>query len=65
MGRPLPGFELRIADGELQVRAASCPTFFSRYLDAGAASRASGGRPATSSARTTTATSGTRAAATT
>ena len=34
MGRPLPGFELRVAEGELQVRVASCPTFFSRYLDA-------------------------------
>jgi acyl-coenzyme A synthetase/AMP-(fatty) acid ligase len=34
MGRPLPGFELRIVDGELQVRAESCPTFFDRYLDA-------------------------------
>jgi acyl-coenzyme A synthetase/AMP-(fatty) acid ligase len=34
MGRALPGFELRIADHELQVRVASCPTFFSRYLDA-------------------------------
>jgi acyl-coenzyme A synthetase/AMP-(fatty) acid ligase len=34
MGRPLPGFELRLADGELQVRVESCPTFFSRYLDA-------------------------------
>jgi acyl-coenzyme A synthetase/AMP-(fatty) acid ligase len=38
MGRALPGFDLRIAgdpeaEGELQVRAASCPTFFSRYLD--------------------------------
>ena len=33
MGRPLPGFEVRIADGELQVRRRSCPTFFSRYLD--------------------------------
>jgi acyl-coenzyme A synthetase/AMP-(fatty) acid ligase len=33
MGRPLPGFETRISDGELQVRVASCPTFFSRYLD--------------------------------
>ncbi|HEX5712898.1 MAG TPA: AMP-binding protein [Solirubrobacterales bacterium] len=39
MGKPLPGFETRIADpgesgvGELQLRAASCPTFFSRYLD--------------------------------
>jgi len=45
MGRPLPGFEVRIASadgegvapagepGELQLRAASSPTFFSRYLD--------------------------------
>ena len=41
MGQPLPGFEVRVggdgesaADeiGELQLRAASCPTFFSRYL---------------------------------
>jgi acetyl-CoA synthetase len=37
MGRPLPGFELRVAGdsdagAELQVRVASCPTFFSRYL---------------------------------
>ncbi len=35
MGRPLPGFETRIAEGELQLRVASCPTFFSRYLDGG------------------------------
>jgi acyl-coenzyme A synthetase/AMP-(fatty) acid ligase len=34
MGRPIPGFELRIVDGELQVRVESCPTFFDRYLDA-------------------------------
>ncbi len=33
MGRPLPGFETRITEGQLEVRAASCPTFFSRYLD--------------------------------
>lgn len=39
MGRPLPGFEVRIAGaatgepGELQVRARTCPTFFSGYLD--------------------------------
>ncbi len=32
MGRPLPGIEVRVADGELQVRADTCPTFFSRYL---------------------------------
>ena len=33
MGRPLPGFETRVLDGELQLRVSSCPTFFSRYLD--------------------------------
>jgi len=33
MGKPLPGIETRILDGELQLRAASSPTFFSRYLD--------------------------------
>jgi acetyl-CoA synthetase len=33
MGKPLPGMETRILDGELQLRAASSPTFFSRYLD--------------------------------
>jgi acyl-coenzyme A synthetase/AMP-(fatty) acid ligase len=33
MGKPLPGMEVRIVDGELQLRAASSPTFFSRYLD--------------------------------
>jgi acyl-coenzyme A synthetase/AMP-(fatty) acid ligase len=33
MGKPLPGIEVRIVDGELQLRAASSPTFFSRYLD--------------------------------
>jgi acyl-coenzyme A synthetase/AMP-(fatty) acid ligase len=33
MGRALPGIELRVAAGELQVRRQSCPTFFSRYLD--------------------------------
>ena len=45
MGKPLPGFEVRIAApgheaeeattdlGELQLRAASSPTFFSHYLD--------------------------------
>ena len=32
MGQPLPGIEVRIADGELQVRAATCPTFFAGYL---------------------------------
>jgi acyl-coenzyme A synthetase/AMP-(fatty) acid ligase len=33
MGRALPGFELRVEEGELQVRVESCPTFFTRYLD--------------------------------
>jgi acyl-coenzyme A synthetase/AMP-(fatty) acid ligase len=33
MGKPLPGMETRIFEGELQLRAASSPTFFSRYLD--------------------------------
>ncbi len=44
MGKPLPGLEIRLvapegsevndsASGELQLRAASSPTFFSRYLD--------------------------------
>ena len=33
MGRPLPGIQTRIADGELQVKAETSPTFFSRYMD--------------------------------
>jgi acyl-coenzyme A synthetase/AMP-(fatty) acid ligase len=39
MGKPLPGIETRVVGaevggpGELQLRAASSPTFFSRYLD--------------------------------
>jgi acyl-coenzyme A synthetase/AMP-(fatty) acid ligase len=33
MGKPLPGIETRILDGELQILASSCPTFFSGYLD--------------------------------
>ncbi|HWB68429.1 MAG TPA: AMP-binding protein, partial [Solirubrobacterales bacterium] len=33
MGRPLPGIETRILDGELQLRTATSPTFFDRYLD--------------------------------
>jgi acyl-coenzyme A synthetase/AMP-(fatty) acid ligase len=33
MGRPLPGIEVRVAGGELQVRAESSPTFFVRYVD--------------------------------
>ncbi|HET7443625.1 MAG TPA: AMP-binding protein [Solirubrobacterales bacterium] len=32
MGKVLPGIETRIEEGELQLRAASTPTFFSRYL---------------------------------
>ena len=34
MGKPLPGIELRVEDGELQLRTASCPTFFSHYIGA-------------------------------
>jgi acyl-coenzyme A synthetase/AMP-(fatty) acid ligase len=33
MGRPLPGLETRVLEGELQLRAASSPSFFARYLD--------------------------------
>jgi acyl-coenzyme A synthetase/AMP-(fatty) acid ligase len=33
MGKPLPGIEVRIVEGELQLRTGSSPTFFSRYLD--------------------------------
>jgi acetyl-CoA synthetase len=33
MGKPLPGIAVRIAGGELQLKADSSPTFFSRYLD--------------------------------
>ncbi|MGE5407826.1 MAG: AMP-binding enzyme, partial [Syntrophothermus sp.] len=33
MGKVLPGVQTRIHGGELQVRASSTPTFFSRYLD--------------------------------
>jgi acyl-coenzyme A synthetase/AMP-(fatty) acid ligase len=33
MGRPLPGIEVRVVDGELQVRPETVPTFFSHYLD--------------------------------
>lgn len=33
MGRPLPGIETRVVDGELQVKRMSSPTFFARYLD--------------------------------
>jgi acyl-coenzyme A synthetase/AMP-(fatty) acid ligase len=43
MGKPLPGVEIRLIPvegaetgaGELQLRASSSPTFFSRYLDGG------------------------------
>ncbi len=33
MGTPLPGQQTRIQEGELQLRRASSPTFFSRYVD--------------------------------
>ncbi|HET9119988.1 MAG TPA: AMP-binding protein, partial [Solirubrobacterales bacterium] len=32
MGRPLPGVEIRVIDGELEVRPGTVPTFFSQYL---------------------------------
>jgi acetyl-CoA synthetase len=32
MGLPLPGIDVRVDDGELVLRAESCPTFFSRYI---------------------------------
>jgi acetyl-CoA synthetase len=32
MGKPLPGFDLRINGDTLEVRVETCPTFFSRYL---------------------------------
>jgi acyl-coenzyme A synthetase/AMP-(fatty) acid ligase len=34
MGRPLPGIETRIEDGELQVKPETVPTFFSHYIGA-------------------------------
>lgn len=33
MGKPLPGIIVRVLDGELQLKATTSPTFFSRYLD--------------------------------
>jgi acyl-coenzyme A synthetase/AMP-(fatty) acid ligase len=33
MGRPLPGIETRIVEGELQLKTSSSPTFFGSYLD--------------------------------
>lgn len=33
MGRPLPGIETRVVDGELHLKTATSPTFFSRYID--------------------------------
>jgi acyl-coenzyme A synthetase/AMP-(fatty) acid ligase len=35
MGLPLPGIETRVRDGELQVRADTCPSFFAGYLGDG------------------------------
>jgi acyl-coenzyme A synthetase/AMP-(fatty) acid ligase len=32
MGRPLPGIEVRVNEGQLEVRPETVPTFFSRYL---------------------------------
>ncbi len=33
MGRPLPGIETRVLEGELQVKASTSPTFFRSYVD--------------------------------
>jgi acetyl-CoA synthetase len=33
MGRPLPGVQTKVVDGELQVKPGTVPTFFSCYLD--------------------------------
>jgi acyl-coenzyme A synthetase/AMP-(fatty) acid ligase len=33
MGRPLPGIETRVVEGELQLRASTSPSFFLRYVD--------------------------------
>jgi acyl-coenzyme A synthetase/AMP-(fatty) acid ligase len=33
MGKPLPGIEVRVVDGELQLKPSTSPTFFCRYLD--------------------------------
>ncbi len=33
IGKPLPGIVVRVIKGELQLKASSSPTFFSRYLD--------------------------------
>ena len=35
MGRPLPGLETRVVEGELQLRASTSETFFDHYLDGG------------------------------
>ena len=32
MGRPLPGIEVQVNDGQLEVRPETVPTFFSQYL---------------------------------
>jgi acetyl-CoA synthetase len=32
MGRPLPGIEVRVVEGDLQVRPETVPSFFSHYL---------------------------------
>jgi acetyl-CoA synthetase len=34
MGRPLPGIEVRITDGELELKPETVPTFFSHYIGA-------------------------------
>ena len=66
MGRPLPGVELTLADGELVLDPASVPTFFLGYLGEGLEQAPGGrGRPATASAATSRAGCTSRAATTT
>ena len=65
MGRPLPGIETRIVDGELPAARLLLPHLLLALPRRRDASGASGGPPVTGSAKTTTATSGSRAAATT
>ena len=75
MGRPMPGIETRIVEGELWVDPTTVPTFFTGYGTPGSLERAGaarptptaapGGAPATSSRRTRTTTSGSTRAATT
>ncbi len=65
MGKPLPGIETRVVEGELQLRTSPPRRPSSRATSTASASKPSGGRPGTWSAPTRTATSSSRAATTT